>query len=187
MSGHLSCYMLHDTCYIKKGFSLLEVIVTASIFLAGAVAVSNLLFTTLRLTADEQARTGAFAVIEQQLELARNLPYVEVGVAGGIPSGSLPQSAARVYNNLTYTLTTGVTYIDDPFDGVLGGNPADLVPTDYKRVRVSASWQNQSQTPQSVTLLSDIAPPGLENNPGGGALAITVLNQTGLPVTQARG
>lgn len=175
--------MIHDSCYINKGFSLLEVVVTAGIFLAGAIAITSLLTTTLKLTADEQARTGAFAVIEQQLELARNLPYTEVGVAGGIPSGSLPQTVTRIYNNIPYTLTTRVDYVDDPFDGVLGGNPADLVSTDYKRVRVSAGWQNQSQT-QTVTLLTDIAPPGLENTPDGGALDITVLSAAG-PVPQA--
>ncbi len=169
---------------MKKGFSLLEVILATAIFLSGALAVYNLLLTTLRLTADEQARTGAFALIEQQLELAHNLPYLQVGVVGGIPPGSLPQVTTRTYNNLTYTLTTSVMYVDDPFDGTLGSNPSDPVPTDYKRIRVSASWRGRTQT-QTVFLLTDVSPAGLENTAGGGALAITVLNANGIPIPQA--
>jgi len=64
--------------------------------------------------------------------------------------------------------------------------PMDLLPTDYKRVRVDVSWGGvaASQT-NPVTMITDIAPKGIETMVGGGTLSILVFNSQGQPVPQA--
>ena len=124
------------------------------------------------------------ALLAEKLELVRNLPYEDVGVTGGIPSGVLPYSTTTIRNGQTFTLITTVRNIDDPFDGTLGGSPNDTAPADYKLVEISAICQNCSQ--QTPVILSTIvAPKQLEGASQNGALFIQVFDSNGYPVVGA--
>ncbi len=62
--------------------------------------------------------------------------------------------------------------------------PQDFLNTDYKRVKVTVSWQTPFGL-QSISMLTDVAPVGIESTDGGGTLIINVFNSEGQPVPQA--
>ncbi len=60
----------------------------------------------------------------------------------------------------------------------------DLLNTDYKRIKVTVEWE----TPwgkESLYSMTDVAPPGIETNEGGGTLKVKVFDSNGLAVSQA--
>ena len=96
---------------------------------------------------------------------------------------SVPQTVNLVRNGLNYRVKTDIVYVDDPFDGSV---PADFLPTDYKRIRVDVSWEGLAESDiNPVTLITDIAPKGLESAEGGGTLSVLVFNANAEPVGQA--
>ncbi len=168
----------------RQGTSLIEVLVGIAILVLVSVSLFALFDFTLRVLWENKARLGAQALANQQIELAYNLPYNDVGTVGGIPNGVIDSEQSITRNGISYTVKTAVIYIDDPFDGTLGGNPEDLLPTDYKRIRVEVSWPFRLSS-KPVVFLTDIVPNGIESGNGGGTLRITAINASGLPVPQA--
>lgn len=168
----------------QAGLSLLEVVIGIALLAFVSISLYGLFNFTLKVIWENKARTGAQVLANQYMEIVYNLPYKDVGTQGGIPNGALPQSATTTLNNIKFNIDTSVIYIDDPFDGTQGGVPDDIVPSDYKRVRVEITW-NFRLLDNPVVYVSDIAPKGLESELGGGTLRITALNSLGLPVPQA--
>lgn len=168
----------------SQGFTLVEVLIGILILSVINIALYALITTTLKITWETKAKTGAVAIANQYLERARNLPYHSVGIIGGIPSGTLASNATTTLNLIVYTVKTTVIYQDDPFDGTIESDPQDLLPADYKRVRIEVSWPYQLNS-VPVVLVSDIAPKGIESEAGGGTLRLSVINASGLPVAQA--
>lgn len=60
----------------------------------------------------------------------------------------------------------------------------DFLNTDYKRIKISVSWQTPHGE-QKISLFTDVTPPSIETNAGGGTLIINVFDSLGLPVPQA--
>lgn len=60
----------------------------------------------------------------------------------------------------------------------------DTLNTDYKRVKVTVSW-NSNTGEKKVYAITDIAPPGIETTAGGGTLIFHVFDADGLPVANA--
>ncbi|MFH0819773.1 MAG: carboxypeptidase regulatory-like domain-containing protein [bacterium] len=165
------------------GFTLIEVLITIFVASLLVLAIFNMFDYALKIIGTNKSRIGAISLANEKMERIRNLPYNSVGTQGGIPSGSIAQTEQIIRNGVTYTVSTQVIYIDDPFDGTVGGVPADLLGNDYKRVRINVSWQ--SYLGSSVAIISDIAPKGIETNLGGGTLYITVFNANGNPINGA--
>jgi len=168
----------------KLGFTLIEILV--SLFVLSVVSVSlysayNFFF---QVMSEKKNRVEALAIANEKMEIVRNMAYNDIGTVGGIPTGTIPQSEVVVRNKTNFTVQIQVAYIDDPFDGTLGGTPDDLLPTDYKRIRVAVSWVNRFNTP-TVNLISDIAPRDIETTVSGGTLAITVFDANGAAVSNA--
>jgi len=112
------------------------------------------------------------------MELIRNLAYEDVGTVGGIPDGIIEQEEIVRRNDLNYTVKTDISYVDDPFNGA----GAD---TDYKRVRIEASWEGLAASRKNpIILISDVAIGTLVDVEGGG-LVIQVFDASGDPVPQA--
>jgi len=63
--------------------------------------------------------------------------------------------------------------------------PEDFLNTDYKRIKVTVTWQSQYGE-QNVNLITDVAPVGIESTEGGGTLIVNVFNSQGQPVPQAQ-
>lgn len=168
----------------RKGFSLLEVLMASAIFLLFALGIYSGINLVFKIVYQSRMRILETALLAEQLEVVRNLPYESVGIINGIPSGVLPYSTTTVRNGQLFTIITTVRNIDDPFDGVFGGSPGDTSPADYKLVEMSTICDNCSQ--QNPIILSTIvAPKQLEGASQNGALFIRVFDANGQPVAGA--
>lgn len=167
-----------------RGFTLIEIIVATLILSLTALGVFGIFQITLRVLAGDKAREGAVALLNEKMELMRNLAYDDVGTSGGVIAGAIQQNETVIRNGISYNVNTQILYIDDPFDGTEGGSPDDEIATDYKKVKIIVSWQS-GPTQKQLATTTYVAPKGLEKIAGGGTLRITTLNGSGLPVPQA--
>jgi hypothetical protein len=196
MAGFYSSIMANDILNINQpmifklpknqsscGQLLIGLLIGIAIFAILSHAVFTLTRLSFSLVSYNRARITARHLAQEKLELIRNLPYDDVGTVGGIPGGPLVQSENIVRNGLNYLVKTSIIYIDDPFDETA---PSDLLPTDYKRVRVDVSWEGLAASGRApVVLASDIAPRGIETTAGGGTLSILVFDANAIAVPQA--
>lgn len=167
-----------------KGEIYIGVLIAIGIFLILSQAVVSLMFSSFDLISFNKARTNAKFIASEQIELIRNLSFEDVGTIGGIPAGNLPQNQTRFINGLTYNIKISIVYVDDSFDNQA---PIDLLPNDYKRARVDVSWGGLAASNENtVTLITDIAPNGIETTTGGGTISILVFDSQGEAVPEAK-
>jgi prepilin-type N-terminal cleavage/methylation domain-containing protein len=165
-----------------SGMTLIEVMVALAIFSIAMVGLYALIVMGIRVSTDSRARLDATALANERMEMVRNLTYDNVGTVGGVPNGTLQRTELLTVNRIQYTITTDVVYVDDPFDGTLGGTPNDLFNADYKKIRVEVAWPNMLNH-NPVVLISDATPKGIENNDSGGTLMLTAFDANGAPVS----
>ncbi|NMC36613.1 carboxypeptidase regulatory-like domain-containing protein [Candidatus Beckwithbacteria bacterium] len=166
------------------GQALLDIVVTIGIFLILMHAVFSLVVVIYESMGYAQVHLIARHLATEKLEYLENLPYSQLGTSGGIPQGNIPEFETVERNGLNYTVHTSITYIDDAYDGTA---PTDLLPTDYKQIRLEISWSGQySSRAQPLVLVTTIAPKGLETAVSGGTLSVYVINAQANPVTQAQ-
>lgn len=173
-----------NTPILQKGFSLIEILIGLAIFLIVSFSIYQAyinLFEAMRLS---RLRTTASALANEQFEIIRNLPYADVGIDGGLPSGKIQQNQTLSRDNIEFAIKTNVRNIDDPFDGTIGGTPNDLSPADYKFIELEVSCSScKNFNPLSFTTFS--APKNLESASTNGALFIRVFDANGQPVQGA--
>jgi hypothetical protein len=166
-----------------KGQMLINMLVAMMLFAILAHALFTLISASFSIVAYTRSRVAARNIAQKRIEEIRNMPYDEVGTDGGVPSGTLLQNEYTVTNGLRYLVNTSIIYVDDQFDG---SAPIDLLPTDYKRIRIDVSWEGLSASDNNpVILITDIAPPSVETTEGGGTLSILVFDANAQPVGQA--
>lgn len=168
----------------KRGFSLVEVLVATAIFLLFALGIYGTIHLVFKIVYQSRMRILETALLAEQLEVARNLPYDSIGIINGVPSGVLPHATSTVRNGVKFNIITTVRNIDDPFDGTASGNPRDTAPADYKLVEISAICDSCSQA-EPVILNTMVAPKHLEGASNNGSLFIQVFDANGLPVAGA--
>lgn len=168
----------------ERGMSLIEMIVGIAIF----IVVFTGLFAGFRLAisiiADSKAKTGALALLSQQLEFIKSIPYDSLGTQGGIPSGTIPQTATSTLNVTRYTVRTLIQYVDQPQDG-LGVLDANGITADAKQAKVEVTWQDRD-IPRSLSAVTVLSPVGIESIAGGGTLRINVFDALAQPVASAQ-
>jgi prepilin-type N-terminal cleavage/methylation domain-containing protein len=141
----------------NKGFTLIETLVGTAIFLLLVISVYQTYLVTMEVIRMAQIKITATALANEQLEIMRNMPYADIGIVDGLPSGKILADQKLIRNNQEFTVKTTVSNIDDPFDGIFGGIPNDSSPADYKLVEVEiicASCKKSS----TLTLATYIAP-----------------------------
>ncbi len=168
----------------KNGFSYVEILVGVAIFAMIFLSVFQVYNILMGLVSTGKVKVVAAALIEEQFEIIRNIPYSDVGTTTGIPVGKIEASKVEVRSGIPFTVITTIRNIDDPFDGTLGGNPNDLSPADYKLVEVSASC-NTCNNFKPVVLNTRVSPKNLEGASTNGALFVRVFDANGLPVVGA--
>lgn len=167
-----------------SGFTLIEVLVGTAIFLLFALGIYGAMSFTFKSVYQGRLITLENSLLDQQLEAVRNVPYGSIGEVSGIPAGVLPHIQTLVKNGVSFTLTTTVRNIDDPYDGTLGGTPNDAAPADYKLVELSIICNNCDQH-KPIMLSTRITPKGLEGASQNGALFVNVFDASGLPIQGA--
>lgn len=166
-----------------RGMSLIDVVVGVALILIVFLALLGLLRASLLISSSSKAKAGATAVATTHIEYLRSLPYDSVGTVGGIPAGPVAQYATTTLNGIPYGVRTFIQYVDDSKDGT-GASDSNGITTDYKRVRVTATYTFR-QEEREVAVVSNIAPPSIESTTGGGTLRINTVNALGAPVPGA--
>ena len=173
------------TCRTQQGFSLVEVVVAAAIFVVVALGFYQVYATIIETTTTLRLKNMALFIANSQIELMRNAPYDEVGLVSGLPSGVFDQFATVTMGGIDFSVTRYIRSIDEPFDGTVGGLPQDLSPADNKAVTIEVECPVCADfTPISIT--ARIAPLGLETASGNGAMLIRVFDAAGQPIQGAR-
>lgn len=167
-----------------RGFSLISTMIAVAVFAMIGLAAYNLEVASTRALRAYREKEDVAALADQYIEIARNLPYSQVGTINGNPHGILadqPNLLNITYDNNKYQLYYVVNYIDDPADGTaaLGTDPA---PDDYKEVKLYIKNPSDGLI---VPFETNVVPQGLEGLASGGALSLQVINASGLPVPGA--
>jgi prepilin-type N-terminal cleavage/methylation domain-containing protein len=168
----------------QRGFTLLEVLIGLSIFALVVGAVYSGYTNVIDIIAKTQYSSAAVSIIESKVEMVRNMRYQDVGTVGGIPAGLLPQTEQVALGGQSFTITTTVRNVDNPFDGTVNGNPRDLNPADYKLVQFDMSCASCGPY-GTLSMVTYVAPKTLEDESRNGSLEITVIDASGQPVPQA--
>ncbi len=169
---------------LTRGFTLIELILGISIFVlvaSGVYQAFSVLSNTARLS---RLKVAATLVANEEIEIARNLPYEKIGTLGGIPSGVLLQQKNVLKDGMNFNVRTTVRNIDDLFDGNLGGTPNDIFPADYKMVGVDVDCVSCGPFP-TIKLTTTIAPKDIETTSDNGAIFINVFDAMGQPLSDA--
>ncbi|PIR84563.1 hypothetical protein COU16_03230 [Candidatus Kaiserbacteria bacterium CG10_big_fil_rev_8_21_14_0_10_47_16] len=163
--------------------SFVEVIVAAAVLVLvfGGLFASFQLMTSL--IGKSKVSAGALALANQQMEAIRALTYNDVGTIGGIPDGAIPETSTTTLNGITYVKRVLVAYVDSPDDGEGAADENGIV-ADYKVVKVTYSWDYKGVS-DSISLISNIVPQGIETTAGGGTIVVNVFNATVGPVSDA--
>jgi prepilin-type N-terminal cleavage/methylation domain-containing protein len=168
----------------NAGYTLPEVIVAVFIFAMISLGIYEGYATALNAVTFSRLKTEGTLIANEQVEFVRSLPYDDVGIVSGLPSGVIPFSREFFRGNATFTVESTVRNVDDPFDGVIGGTPNDLSPADYKLVEFVVSCSACQNFPP-LTFTTTAAPKNLENTAGNGALFVRVFDANGIPIQGA--
>ncbi len=166
-----------------KGFTLIEVLVATGLFLLISYAVFMAFSDVLQISSKNETRFDAVSVLQNQIEIIRDMNYQDVGIMGGYPPGKIPATTTVSFAGNNYLVSATVRNIDDPFDGLA---PTDTSPADYKMVEFQISCQtcmNSNFVP--FTMTTTVAPKGLETSSQNGSLFVNVIDASGNPVSNA--
>src|SRR3989344_2741689 len=170
--------------FLSAGFTLVETIIAIGIFMIIAVGIYFSYANLLEIFSASYLNLTALSALDSELEVIRNMPYASVGTQGGVPTGIILSSKNLTYGNIPFIVNTVVRNVDDPFDGIQGGNPNDTAPADYKLVEVEITCPTCPRfIPTKITIT--ISPIGLETITNNGTLVVKVFNASGQPVIGA--
>jgi len=168
----------------SKGFSLLEIVVAIAVLLIFLVGLYSGIQMVFKVVYQSRIQVLENGLLNEQIELIRNLPFEDIGIVNGSPAGVLARTVTTTRNGLEFEITRTIRNIDDPFDGTIGGTPNDTAPADYKAVYVEVSCAACRQE-KPVSASTYVAPKYLEGDPTHGALFIQVFDASAQPVSGA--
>ncbi len=164
----------------RKGTTLIDLLMSIAIIALLFGGVYLVYFSIETAVATIGVRSAAVTAIENEIEMARNLPYGSVGTVGGIPAGVIPQVQSVTQGGYGFTLQTTVLNIQDPYDTSPSSSPV----ADYKLLDITASCPLcQNFAPVEIT--TTIAPSLLAQGTVYGSIFINVIDANGLPVATA--
>jgi len=169
--------------YMKRGgFTIIETVLSIGIFSLITLTFYAAYVVTMNGIIHSRIEAQASALLNEKLEIMRNLPYDEVALQGGFFGGSIPPNEIVTIGGRSFYIKTDIRYFDDSEDGTEDGSPDDTIPTDYKRVEITAKWGEQTDK-ETIVMYARFVPPGIETDKGGGTLSINVIDYAGQPVT----
>ena len=169
--------------FSNRGFTLVEALVLIFLIVVVAVTFFSVFSSGTKGIIDSKKKLAAAEVANEKMETVRSLDYDDIGTTAGIVRGVLPEREVVSWDSGTYYVFTSVQYVDDPYDGTSNSDTTGT--NDYKKVRIKAAWEDDINSNNSVVLVSNFAPPGIETNAGGGTLSINVLDSDMKSIGQA--
>src|SRR3989344_2089764 len=143
----------------NRCFTFIEVVIAAAIFLIFAIGAYQGYAAVYTSIASSRHKALAADLSNAQFEIIKNLPYASVGTVGGTPPGLVTSVVTMVRDGISFTVTTNIINVDDPYDGIGGG--ADAFPADYKLVEIKIECLTcKNLAPAEVT--GRVAPKNLE-------------------------
>ena len=175
--------MVSNNTKTAGGFALIELLITAAIMLVifGGIFVGFRY--SLDLVMQSRAKLSGLTLANERMEYLHSLSYDAVGTVSGIPAGAVAQISTTSLNNVIFTETVLIEYIDDAADGI-GAADTNGITTDYKLAKVTESWQARGVS-HEVFLVSNIIPRSIETNVGGGTLRVNVFDSAVQPLPGA--
>jgi Tfp pilus assembly protein PilV len=171
----------------EAGVSMIELVLALMIFLVVAAGFSGLLVSSISARKAATERTLGEQTAQDSIESIRRLPYDSVGLVNGNPPGTLAASKTVSVNGVSATVTTQITYVNDP-------TPSSYATAaNYKKVVVTVMRTSDSkQLARDVTY---VAPPGRAAFGGinEGTISATVIDYgtnaavSGVPVALSTG
>jgi hypothetical protein len=162
----------------QKGFTIIEVVVSIGIFAVLAMSAYGLYTTIFNAIIYYRGQATVSALAGQYLEVARNLPYSEVGTENGNPHGPLPDSPSPLnltFNGINYQVYYVVNALHDVADINIGVQ-------DYKQVKL---YVKNMSTGKANSFVTTVAPISLASMGSGGVLSVQVINKAWQPVPGA--
>jgi len=171
-----------------RGFTLIEVLIGALILSLICWSIYSGFNSVIKTVRSARVKTDAMLLANEQIEIARNLSYQDVGIIAGLPVGKIPREQILSRGGNTFKLVASVRNIDDPFDGLLGSTTKnDLAPADYKQLQIDISCLSCGSVNFPLQkIYTVISPKNLETTTGNGSLFVRVFNSIGDPVSEAR-
>lgn len=171
--------------FYKEGFTLVETLVGTSLFLIVAFSVYGAFQKTFEGLEVLKVKNTAIEIVNEQIEIAKNMSFADIGIVDGIPSGKILREKNETRNGINFKILATVRDIDDPFDGLITDVAnKDTSPADYKLLEIQVDCSDCKYTvPMVVT--ARIAPKNLENTGNNGALFVQVVDAGGQPVQGA--
>lgn len=168
----------------QSGFTLLEALIGLAILTIVSTSVFFTYSNVLDIIIAAGSNSAALTILNNEIELIRNVPYPDVGIRGGSPPGALDATKTVLLGNAEYTVTTTIHNVDDVFDGIAGGTPSDTIPGDYKLVHLLVSCAAcRNFVPAELT--TTVAPRSMESATRNGSLFLNVIDASGSPVSGA--
>jgi type II secretory pathway pseudopilin PulG len=168
----------------ERGYTLVELLVAATVLVMGGLGAFTLLNGANRTTVSNNARMGATNLAREVLETARSVDYdllndaqMDATLQAKVGNDGTPWKIQR--RGIEYTVEMSVCTFDDPKDNIAATPPADVCtpqapvpaaagtlepenqPDDFRRVTVKLTWD----IGRGVTTMNQTA---LVNNPSGG-------------------
>jgi Tfp pilus assembly protein PilV len=188
----------------ERGFTIIEVIVAASLLLVGVVGTIQMVNVAGEQTVSDQAREAATNLARELVEAGNHVPYEQLTPSG---AASALQAVPNLANtgtgwqlqrrNFTYTVSATACTVDDKVDGYRSPSATgtfcaessqtdaaaatqDRNGDDFRRLTVTLTWTQNSKT-KSVTQSTIV------NNPGdaAGPAVTTLTSNQWSPVTSS--
>ncbi len=122
-----------------------------TIFIGVATSLAGVLTSSIAAHSVSRERTLAEQIAADQVESIRRLPYDDVGTVSGNPPGTVAASRTVTQNGLTATVSTQISYVNDP-------TPTSYATgANYKRVTVTVTRVRDGK--QLTRVVTNIAPP----------------------------
>ncbi len=169
----------------KQGFTLIEIVVSLGVFALLTVGLYTTIQYIFKSVYQSRLRILETSILNEQLEIIRNLTFSDVGIIAGSPPGVLTRTVTTTRNGITFTMTRTIRNYDDPADGTIGGSPNDTAPADYKFVDVDIECTGACTQLRPLSLSTIVGPRYLEGDPTHGALFIHVFDVEARPVAGA--
>ena len=161
--------------YNKTGFTLIEVLIGTAVFLMVVMAAYGLFTNLFRLALVNQANIIAVQLADEQFEIIRNMPYVNVGLTNGIPLGVLPKTQTLTRGNFIFIATTTIRNVNLSTSAVQASD---------KLIEIEIGCP-LCKNFNPLVLTGQISPANLQNAANGGALVVQTFDANGQPVQGA--
>ncbi len=185
------------------GFTLVELMVTLAVLAILGGSAFTLFTSLLHSAIVSQRQAVASTLATNQMEYLKSLPYDNLAVTGGaiVSNTTIPASFTKKVQGITYTVTTGISYADDAYDGCgsyptqalkqkycrnypppSGAPSPDTNAGDYKDVSVAVTDPSGTRLASVDTQISALVAETASNT---GALFVSVVDDSGQPVVGA--